>query len=135
MTKSGREAPTEHSTRAVTRVIPRICQYLDDFRTYYLQIYTQTLQHARGNPFTLSNQAKQQVLGPDVMVAEATCLVDRQLNHLLGARRQADFTRYLRFTAANDEVDGGPYLAKIDAKIGEHFRGDSFSLTHQAQQQ
>ena len=44
----------------------------------------------RRHALALADQAEQQVLGADVVVAERAGLLDRQLEHALGARRERD---------------------------------------------
>ena len=44
------------------------------------------LEHAGGDALALADEAEQQVLGADVVVAEAAGLVDRELDDALGAR-------------------------------------------------
>ena len=70
-----------------------LAEHLDGLGAHLFQVDAQALQHAGGDAFALADQAQQQVLGADVVVVQATRLVHRQLDHLLGARRQANLAR------------------------------------------
>ena len=48
-------------------------------------------QDAGGHALVLAEQAEEQVLGPDEVVAQPASLLRGQSEHPLGARRQADF--------------------------------------------
>ena len=69
------------------------------------------------------------------MVAEPSRLVDRQLDHLLGARREADFAHRRSVAAADDELDGGAHLGQLDAQVREHLGCDAVALADEAEQQ
>ena len=68
-------------------------------------------QDAGGDALVLAHQAEQDVLGADVVVAERERLAQRQLEHLLGARRERDLA-------------GGDLLARSDDP--DHLRADPF---------
>ena len=55
-----------------------------------VQADAEALEHAGGDAFALAHQAEEQVLGADVVVVQPARLVDRELDDLLGARRQPD---------------------------------------------
>ncbi len=65
-------------------------QQLDDLLAHPGQFGTQFHQHLGGDALTLTNQAEQNVLGADVVVAELQRLAQAQLQHLLGARGERD---------------------------------------------
>ena len=75
------------------------------------------------------------MLGADVVVVEPPRLVDGQLDHLLGARRQADLAHDRPVAATDDELDRGADLGQLDAQVLEHPRGDAVALADQAEQQ
>ncbi len=60
------------------------------FRAHALQADAERLEDAEGDALALADEAEEQVLGADVAVVEAASLFDRQLDDLLGARREAD---------------------------------------------
>jgi hypothetical protein len=64
-------------------------------------------------------------------MTRAPCFVDRQLDHLLGARGKADVSNDRALTSANDKFDGASHLGKFDAKIGQHFRCHAFAFSNE----
>ena len=113
----------------------RLAQDADDLVAHLVEVDAEALEHARGDALALADQAQQQVLRADVVVAQAARLVDGQLDDPLGARRQADFADDGPIAAADDELDGGPDLGQLDVHVLEDARGDALALTHQAEQQ
>ena len=51
-----------------------------------VEVDAERLEDAGGDPLALAHEAEEQVLGADVVVAEAAGLVDRELDHPLRAR-------------------------------------------------
>ena len=90
------------------------------------------LEDAGGDPLALADEAQQQVLRADVVVAEAARLVDGQLDDPLGARRQADLADDRAIAATDDELDGGPDLGQLDVHVLEDARGDALALADEA---
>src|SRR3954469_10011931 len=68
-------------------------------------------------------------------MVESARLVHRQLDHLLGARGQANVARDGAIATANDELDRAADLVQLDAQVAEDFGSDPFSLTNETQQQ
>ena len=95
-------------------------QDVDDLGAHLLEVDAEALEHAGGDALALADEAEEQVLGADVVVVEAPRLVDGQLDHLLGARRQADLADDRPVAAADDELDGGADLVELDAQVLEH---------------
>ena len=106
-----------------------------DFGADLVEVDAEAFEHAGGDAFAFADEAEQQVLGADVVVAQAAGLVDGQFDDLLGARRQADLAHDGAVAAADDELDGGADLVQLDAEVGEHFRGDAFALADEAEQE
>ena len=102
---------------------------------HLVQVHAQALEHAGGNALALANQAQQQVLRADVVVAQPARFVDGELDDALGARRQADFTHDRPIAAADDELHGGADLGQLDVHVLKDARGDALTLPHQAEQQ
>ena len=100
-----------------------------------VQVDAQALQHAGGDALALADQAQQQVLGTDVVMAQPPRLVDGQLDHPLGAGRQADFADDRPVAATDDELDRGADLGQLDVHVLEHAGGHALALTHQAEEQ
>jgi hypothetical protein len=63
---------------------------LDDLLPDPVQVGAQLDQHLGGHAVALTDEAEQDVLGADVVVAELQRLPQRQLEHLLGPRRERD---------------------------------------------
>ena len=120
---------------AFLRVGGRLVQHVDDLRADLLQVDAQRFEHARGDALALAHQAEQQVLGADVVVVQPTRFVDRQLDDLLGPRRQADLAGNRAVAAADDELDGAAHLVELDAQVAQHLGRDAFALAHEAEQQ
>ena len=93
------------------------------------------LQDAGGDALALADQAEQQVLRADVVVAEAARLVDGQLDDPLGARRQPDLADDRPVAAPDDELDRGPDLGQLDVHVLEDARGDALALADEAEEQ
>jgi hypothetical protein len=65
-------------------------QQLDDLLADPRQVAAQPDQHLGGHPLTLADQPEQDVLGPDVVVAQLLSLTKRQLQDLLGSGSERD---------------------------------------------
>jgi hypothetical protein len=74
------------------------------------------------------------VLGADVVVAELQRLAQRQLEHLLGARREGDVARRRRATLADDLLDLAAHCLQGDAERLERLGGDALTLVDEAEQ-
>ena len=61
---------------------------LDDLLAHAAQIGPEADQHGGGHALALAHEAEEHVLGTDVAVAELQRLAQRELQHLLGARRE-----------------------------------------------
>src|SRR5699024_3244880 len=58
-------------------------QELDDLLTHTVEVGAELRQHLGGDALALTNEAEQDVLGADVVVAELQGLAERELEHLL----------------------------------------------------
>ena len=67
-------------------------QELDDGLAHLVELGAELLEHLGGDALTLADQTEQDVLGADVVVAELERFAQRQLEHLLGSRRERDVT-------------------------------------------
>jgi hypothetical protein len=61
-----------------------LAQGLHRVLAHLVERHAQGLQDADRHPLGLTAQAQQKMLGSDVVVAEAPCLVNGQLDHVLG---------------------------------------------------
>ena len=112
-----------------------LAQDVNDLVADLVQVHAQALQHARGDALALAHEAQQQVLGTDVVVAQPPRLVDGQLDHPLGAGRQADLADDRPVAATDDELDRAADLGQLDVHVLEHPGGDALALPHQPEQQ
>ena len=100
-----------------------------------VEAHAKRLENPGRDPFALADEAEQQVLGADVVVAEAAGLVDRELDDPLGARRQPDLADDRPIAAADDELDGRADLGQLDVHVLEDVGGHALAFAHQAQQE
>ena len=82
-----RSSPRAPARRLRPAVPPR--SFRVSSRTF-LRSTPELHEHARRDAFALADQAEEQMLGADVVVAEQARLVDRELEHALRARRERD---------------------------------------------
>ncbi len=68
-------------------------QQLDDLLAHPGEVGAQLDQHLGGDALALADQAEQDVLGADVVVAELQRLAQAQLEDLLRPRREGDVAR------------------------------------------
>ncbi len=119
----------------MVRIIGTLAEHLDSLRAHLFQVDAQTLQHAGGDTFAFAHQTQQEMLGADVVVAQAARLVDGQLNDLLRTRSQANLADDHAVAAANDELDRTAHAVKFNTQIGQHTRSDAIAFAHQAKQE
>ena len=110
-------------------------QDADDLVADLVEVDAERLEDAGGDPLALADEAEEQVLRADVVVAEAARLVDRQLDDPLRARGQADLADDRAIAAADDELDGGPDLGQLDVHVLEDARGHTLALADEAEEQ
>ena len=67
----------------------RLRQDADDLVAHLVEVDAERLEDAGGDALALADEAEEQVLGADVVVAEAAGLVDGELDDALGARASA----------------------------------------------
>jgi hypothetical protein len=73
------------SSRSAPPSRRRAAQQLERLLAHALAVHAELEQHLRRHALALADQAEQQVLGADVVVAQRARLLDRQLEHALGA--------------------------------------------------
>ncbi len=78
---------------------------------------------------------EQQVFGADVVMVQATRFVDRQFDHLLGARRQANLAQDDPIAPTDDKFDGAANFIQFHAEVAQHLRGNPVALADEAQEQ
>ena len=113
----------------------RLGQDADDLVADLVEVDAQRLEDAGGDALTLADQAEQQVLRADVVVAQAAGLVDRQLDDPLRSRRQADLADDRTVTPADDELDRGPDLRQLHVHVLEDAGSDTLALPDEAEEE
>ena len=91
-------------------------------------------QDAGGDALVLADQAEQDVLGADVVVAQAERLAQRQLEHLLGARRERDLPGGDLLAGADDADDLRAHPFDGDVEGLEDASGETLLLAKQTEQ-
>ena len=93
-------------------------------------------QHQRGDPLALADEAQQQVLGADVVVAQRARLGDGVLQHLLGLGGEGDLAgRRELGPHRHDLLDLGLHGRDIDVQLLQDGDGQPVALADEAQQQ
>ena len=111
----------------------RAGEHADDLVADLLGIGVEVEQDARGDAFVLAHEAEQDVLGADVVVTERERLAQRQLQHLLGARRERDLPRRHLVALSDDAGDLGAHLFHGDVERLEDARGKALLLAQEAE--
>ena len=109
-------------------------EQLDDLLAHLVQVGAELDEHLGGNALTLADEAEQDVLGADVVVAELQRLAQRQLEHLLGTRGERDVPARRLLALADDLFDLLAHGVEGDPERLERLRGDSFALVDQTEQ-
>src|SRR5205823_3088364 len=109
-------------------------EHADDLVADLLGVGVEVEQDPRGDAFVLADEAEQDVLGADVVVTERESLAQRQLEHLLGARRERDLAGGDLVTLADDAGDLRAHLFDGDVERLENARGETFLLTEEAEE-
>ena len=107
-------------------------QDADDLVADLVQVHAERLEDAGGDALALADEAQQQVLRADVVVAEPAGLVDGELDHALRTRREADLADDRAITTADDELDRRPDLGQLDVHVLEDARRDALALADEA---
>jgi len=89
-------------------------QELDHLLANPVEVGAELLQDLSGDPFSFPDEPEQDVLGPDVVVAQLAGFPERELQHLLGPRRERDVTHGCRLALADDLLDLGPHGLERD---------------------
>jgi len=85
-------------------------------------------------PIVLANEPEQDVLGADVVVSQRKRFTQRQLEDLLGARRERDLTARDLVALADDARDLRPHLFDRDVEGLEHPRRETLFFAEQPEQ-
>ena len=109
-------------------------QQLDDLLADAGQVGAQLHEHLGGDALALTDEAEQDVLGADVVVAELQRLAQRQLEDLLGPGREGDVPGRRRAALADDLLDLVAHGLERDAERLERLGGDAFALVDEPEQ-
>ena len=77
-------------------------EQLDDLLAHAVEVGAELHEHLGCDALALADEAEQDVLGADVVVAELQRLAQAQLEHLLRTRREGDVTGRLLLALADD---------------------------------
>src|SRR5690606_28101647 len=107
---------------------------LDHLLAHAVEVGAELGQHLGGDTLALTDEAEQDVLGADVVVAELQRLAERQLEHLLGARGERDVTDRGLLALADDVLHLLPHRVEGDVEGLHRLRGDALALVDQPEQ-
>src|SRR5690606_27389213 len=103
---------------------------LDDLLAHLVEVCPELDEHLRGNALALADEAEQDVLGADVVVAELARLAKRKLKHLLGARREGNVAGGLLLALADDVLHLLAHGVERDVERLERLRGNTLALVN-----
>ena len=109
-------------------------EQLDDLLADPARIRAELDKHLGGHAFTLTDEAEEDVLGADVVVAQLQGLAQRELQHLLGARGKGDVTGRGLLARADDLLHLLADTVERNAKGLKGFGGNTFTLMDQTQE-
>ena len=109
-------------------------EHADDLVADLLGVGVEVEQDARGDALVLAHEAEQDVLGADVVVAERERFAQRELEHLLRARRERDLSGRDLVALADDPRDLRANLLDRDVEGLEHPRRETLFLAKQPEQ-
>ncbi len=108
---------------------------LEDGLADLLHVQADLHQHLRGHTLALAQEAEQDVLGSDVVVAELERLAQRQLEDLLCARSERDVALRRGRADADHVLDLGTDLVERDAQRLQRLRSQTLALVDEAEEQ
>jgi len=107
---------------------------LDDLLAHAGQIRAELHEHLCGDTLAFTDQTQEDVLGADVVVAELQRFAQRELEDLLGARRERDVPRRAAAALTDDLFHLAAHGLERDAERLEGLGGNAFSLMDQPEQ-
>ena len=128
---AGAPAPGAGAARGALAAAAGAGQHADDLVADLLGVGVEVEQDARGDALVLAHEAEQDVLGADVVVAEAQRLAQRELEHLLGARRERDLAGGDLLAGADDAHDLRAHALDGDVEALQHAGGETLLLAQQ----
>ena len=110
-------------------------QQLDHLLPHAVQVRSHLDQHLGRHALPLAEQSQQDVLGTDVLMAELVRLPQRQLEHLLGPRRERDVPGRRPLPPADDLLHLPADRLQADSQRLQRPGRDALALVDQAEQQ
>ena len=105
-----------------------------DLRANLLEVGPEVLQHMSRDALALDEEAEEQVLGADVVMAHPAGLLEGNLDDLLDPRGWDDLLDDDPFVAAENGLDRLADLADLDAQVTENLGREALTLAQQSQQ-
>ena len=102
---------------------------------HLLEADAEGFEHARGDSTLFAHEAEEEVLGADVVVAQAARLINGEFDDLLRPRREADLANDGALSPTNDELNGLANLGQLDVEVLEDLRCNAFALADKTEQQ
>jgi hypothetical protein len=109
-------------------------EHPDDFITNLFRICIEVEQDAGGDSLVLADETEQDVLRADVVVPERQGLAQRQLQNLLGARRERDLAGGDLVSLADDARNLRTHLLDRDIERLENAGRESLLFTQETEQ-
>ena len=109
-------------------------EHADDLVADLLGVGVEVEQDAGGDALVLAHEPEQDVLGADVVVTERERLAQRQLEHLLGARRERDLPGGDLLAGSDDADHLRADALHRDVERLEHTRGETLLLAEESEQ-
>ncbi len=107
-----------------------------DLLAHALAVDAELEEHARRHPLALANEAEQQMLGADVVVAEEPRLLDGELEDAFGARRERDLAHGERAARGLHHVLYRLlYLLGVHLEARKHLGRDPLAEAQDAEQE
>ncbi len=117
---------------ALGRVGP---EQLDDLLAHFLGLDAEVLQHVGGGAVALADEPEQEVLGPDVVVAQRLGLLHGELEDPLRAGREGELGAGDGARALlHQPLDLGADLAQVDVEVLQDLGRDAAALLHEPEQ-
>src|SRR6266550_4322753 len=113
----------------------RVVKQALDLGAHLLEVRAKVFEDVRSDALALDEQAEEQVLCADVVVAHPPRFLERDLDDLLDTRRRNDLLDDDPLVPAEDRFDGLPDFADLYPKVVENLGGQAFTFTEQPQEE
>src|SRR4051794_41102241 len=123
-----------HGRALSRRPAARAGERADDLVPDLLRVSAEVEQDPSCDALVLAHEAEQDVLGADVVVAEGERFAQREVQHLLRARRERDLAGRDLVALADDPRDLRPHLLHGDIERLERPRRETLFLAEQPEQ-